>query len=307
MMVGPRPEEEMTLSGQEHSPSCQLADGGEGEPGLGEASNQWLRDHAFESNCAPGRPSDRLRAVDPKARIHAGGIGARCGVLTPKVQNSPNAISPGMDPGPRQEEDSTVCLVGGSDPATGPSATKAATSSLFTARAKAVPEERESPDAGSNPARIDECSKGTVEEAFGGETDGRSNGAVSEAFPTEGALRAKEKLKAKKKQLEDAGDEEGIKALKRRKPQEQEQHFDDCGSDTTPLEEWAVRSEYAGLCATLDDSCEHAFWGVDDACSTSRRSTMRDFWEMWRAGSAPKRSSTDPPPPFVCGRISWHC
>ena len=60
---------------------------------------------------------------------------------------------------------------------------------------------------------------------------------TEQVFPTEAAIRAKETRKAK----EAVGKAEGktLKEMRKRKPQQQEEHFDDCGSDTGPIEEKA--------------------------------------------------------------------
>ena len=88
---------------------------------------------------------------------------------------------------------------------------------------------------------------------------------MDNAYPTEQALRQKEAKLAKKKALEDKGwTKEEIKNATKRKPQPQEQHFDDCGSDTTPLEELGAKSllAYSG---TLDDAVAYSFFD-DHSC-----------------------------------------
>ena len=56
------------------------------------------------------------------------------------------------------------------------------------------------------------------------------------AYPTDAAIRQKQAKEKKKKQLEDVGctKEEARAVVKKRKPQAQEKHFDDCGSDVAP-------------------------------------------------------------------------
>jgi len=63
------------------------------------------------------------------------------------------------------------------------------------------------------------------------------NITITEAFPTEQAIRQKVQKKKRKEQLESEGkSKEGIKEITKRKAVLQEQHFDDCGSDTGPIE-----------------------------------------------------------------------
>jgi hypothetical protein len=61
------------------------------------------------------------------------------------------------------------------------------------------------------------------------------------AFPTEAANRAKVKRKAREEELMKEEDgEEKVRLSRKRKPQEQEKHYDDCGSDVEILEESAL-------------------------------------------------------------------
>ena len=75
-------------------------------------------------------------------------------------------------------------------------------------------------------------------------------------FPTEAAIRAKETRKAK----EAVGKAEGrtFKEMRKRKPRQQEEHFDDCGSDTGPIEEKA--SWLALSFGTSDEVSAHCFF-----------------------------------------------
>jgi hypothetical protein len=57
------------------------------------------------------------------------------------------------------------------------------------------------------------------------------------AYPTDAAVRAKEARDVKEKVWKETGDTAAIKENRKRKPQEQESHYDDCGEDCTLLEE----------------------------------------------------------------------
>ena len=59
----------------------------------------------------------------------------------------------------------------------------------------------------------------------------------TEAYPTAAAEAQKSARKAIEEQLRAEGKDEEIKALRKRKAQPQEQHYDDCGSDVEPLKE----------------------------------------------------------------------
>ena len=59
--------------------------------------------------------------------------------------------------------------------------------------------------------------------------------AQEEVYPTTAAVKAKLLRDDKEKEWQEMGDKEAIKASRKRKPQEQEEHFDDCGSDCDPL------------------------------------------------------------------------
>jgi len=88
------------------------------------------------------------------------------------------------------------------------------------------------------------------------------------AYPTEQAIRQKESLKERKKALEDSGlTKEEIKKATKRKPQPQEKHYDDCGSDTGPIEEEANRALLAHVHGSLDDAVAFSFFD-DAACSS---------------------------------------
>ena len=79
---------------------------------------------------------------------------------------------------------------------------------------------------------------------------------VEHVVPIEAAIRAKEARKAK----EAVGKAEGktFKEMRKRKPQQQEEHFDDCGSDTGPIEEKA--SWLALSLGTSDEVSAHCFF-----------------------------------------------
>ena len=76
-----------------------------------------------------------------------------------------------------------------------------------------------------------------------------------EAFPTEQAICQKEAKKEKQKQLENnVFTKDEIKQKTKRKPQPQEQYYDDCGSDTGPIEERASPALLACTHGTIDDA-----------------------------------------------------
>ena len=74
------------------------------------------------------------------------------------------------------------------------------------------------------------------------------------------AERAKSVRKAKEERLRATGDEEGIRRARKTKPKAQEQVFDDCGSDVTPLEKDELIMHLAlSSSAFLGDLCVHCF------------------------------------------------
>ena len=92
--------------------------------------------------------------------------------------------------------------------------------------------------------------------------------ASSEAFPTVQSIRQKEQLKLKKQQLEDAGmSKEDTKAQTKRKPQPQEKHYDDCGSDTGPIEEVNNRALLAHSRGSIGDAVAFSFFDDPKCCS----------------------------------------
>ncbi len=78
------------------------------------------------------------------------------------------------------------------------------------------------------------------------------------AYPTDSHVRAK----SKRAQLERDKTPEEVKAMRKKKPMAQEQHFDDCGSDTEPLMDHEARTALA-----MSDPCGAAFWF--DECDDS--------------------------------------
>ena len=98
-----------------------------------------------------------------------------------------------------------------------------------------------------------------------GGTGDRAN--ASEASPTEQSIRRKDALK-KKKQLEDPGMSKGdIKAQTTRKPQPQEKHYDDCGSDTGRVEEVYNQALLAHSRGSIDDAVAFSYFDVP-VCSS---------------------------------------
>ena len=79
---------------------------------------------------------------------------------------------------------------------------------------------------------------------------------TEQVFPTEAAIRAKGTWKAK----EAVGKAQGktLKEMRKRKPQQEEGHFDDFGSDTGPIEEKA--SWLALPLGTSDEVSAHCFF-----------------------------------------------
>ena len=71
------------------------------------------------------------------------------------------------------------------------------------------------------------------------------------SFPTD----SHERAKAKKAQQEKDKTPEEIKAMRKRKPQEQEAHYDDCGSDLEPL-----MDNEAITALAMTDPCGSSFW-----------------------------------------------
>ena len=56
-----------------------------------------------------------------------------------------------------------------------------------------------------------------------------------QVFPTTAAVRAKAVRQQREEVLKAAGDTDAVKSSRKRKPQQQEDHRDDCGSDIEPL------------------------------------------------------------------------
>ena len=78
-----------------------------------------------------------------------------------------------------------------------------------------------------------------------------------------------------KEELKAAGKTDAeIKEYTKKKPQEQEDHHDDCGSDTELLEEKEAQSMLATTYGDLDDVIAHCFF--DD---TSTGEIEDDSWE----------------------------
>jgi len=82
-----------------------------------------------------------------------------------------------------------------------------------------------------------------------------------EVFPTTAAVRAKEQRVEKERLWADAGDRAAIKESRKRKPQQQEDHHDDCGEDCNPLEE-AQDVAMLAMSNLEDDRVEASF--MDD-------------------------------------------
>ena len=82
-----------------------------------------------------------------------------------------------------------------------------------------------------------------------------------ESFPTEQAVRQKEALQKKKAELERQGlTKAEIKATTKKKKQLQEDHHDDCGSDTGPIDDCHERALLARTIGTLDDATAYSFY-----------------------------------------------
>ena len=101
--------------------------------------------------------------------------------------------------------------------------------------------------------------------------------ATQQCFPTEQALRQKEARKNYKAALEKQGkSKEEIKLLTKRRPQPQEDHHDDCGSDVEPLEEHSTRALLSRSCTDLDDACAYSFFD-DPSCGNVVDEAYQDF------------------------------
>ena len=91
-----------------------------------------------------------------------------------------------------------------------------------------------------------------------------------QVYPTTAAIRAKLMRDDKEKEWQEAGDKDAIKASRKRKPQDQEEHFDDCGSDCEPLRD---AEEVTALATShfLDDQVTASFYddehGTDESIS----------------------------------------
>ena len=95
------------------------------------------------------------------------------------------------------------------------------------------------------------------------------------AFPTDQANRQKLAKKQYKQSLEDQGlTKEEIKEMTKRKAQKQEAHYDDCGSDTTAIEEEHSRHLLALPHGNLDDAVAFSFF--DDVATGQIEDTS---WE----------------------------
>ena len=95
--------------------------------------------------------------------------------------------------------------------------------------------------------------------------------AQEEVYPTTAAVKAKLLRDDKEKEWQEAGDKEAIKASRKRKPQEQEEHFDDCGSDCDPLRD---ADEVTALATSplLDDQVAASFY--DDEQATEKTTSV---------------------------------
>ena len=131
-----------------------------------------------------------------------------------------------------------------------------------------------------------------------------------QAFPTENALRQKEARKKQRESLERAGHtaEEASKITKRKRKQAQEDHHDDCGSDTEPIEEANVRSMLATGTPSLDDAVAYSFF--DDLSNGSEteeevENELRDTMWMNMLGSTVSEHSADYLKPHACVYVNF--
>ena len=96
------------------------------------------------------------------------------------------------------------------------------------------------------------------------------------SFPTEQAIQQKEGKKKKVERLKAAGHtEEEIRMMTRRKPQVQEKHYDDCGSDFGPIDD-KESTFLSHPCGTLNDMVSYCF--RDDI---SEQDVMRTTFSTW--------------------------
>ena len=89
---------------------------------------------------------------------------------------------------------------------------------------------------------------------------------VSEAFPTEQAIRQKQARDQRKQSMLDAGcsPEEIKRNLVKKKVVQQEMHYDDCGSDVEPIaDEHHIRAMMASYSGTLEDALDFCFCSDD--------------------------------------------
>ena len=82
---------------------------------------------------------------------------------------------------------------------------------------------------------------------------------TEQVYPTDAAVRAKEVRKAR----EARGQAEGktLQEIRKRQPQQQEEHFDDCGSDTGPIEEKALMLDLS--LGNEEEVCAHCYFDSD--------------------------------------------
>ena len=98
------------------------------------------------------------------------------------------------------------------------------------------------------------------------------------AYPTAAALKAKEVRKAREKILEENGGKEAVRLFRKKKPQEQQRHFDDCGSDCGPLEEHGMVAMLQDAQSTSHEQCKAAF---RDDCYSDRAAMASMAYDLF--------------------------
>ena len=119
------------------------------------------------------------------------------------------------------------------------------------------------------------------------------------AFPTEAALRQKAARDVRESELEKEGltKEEVRKKTRQRKPQQQEQVFDDCGSDTGPIEDQDAQALLALPTGGIDEAIAHSFFddvSLGDFTDSEDENCLReDFVNHYLFGSETKEEGVE--------------
>ena len=115
-------------------------------------------------------------------------------------------------------------------------------------------------------------------ETGGDERTCRASGSsLAEVYPTEAQLRAKAKRKAKEELL--SGDEAAIKASRKKKPQLQESHYDDCGSD-----DGLINAEKVAIAVLAHSDPVRSCWYEEEGCCGDSRVEVPDVLQIGPQG-----------------------